>query len=118
MAQEGCIKGTVAFSPGDKNLRGALDLVLTPFLSDKRDAGETRTSEMTEEKVLIPAYKRSGSCARCGADVYSPDLKQNGGWPLMSACVCEHGPQMAHEAKTKDLRESREARPEEQAQAA
>jgi hypothetical protein len=73
---------------------------------------------MAEEKVLIPAYKRTGSCARCGADVYSPDLKQSGGWPSMSACVCEHGPQMTCEEKTKDLKQNRDAKREEQAQAA
>jgi hypothetical protein len=73
---------------------------------------------MAEEKILIPAYKRTGCCESCGADVYSPDLKQSGGWPLMSACVCEHGPRTAREEKTKDLRQGREARLEEQAQAA
>ena len=73
---------------------------------------------MAEEKILIPAYKRTGSCAECGADIYSPDLERSGGWPLMSACVCEHGPQMVRRDETKYLRQSREARLEEQAQAA
>ncbi|MBD0370093.1 MAG: hypothetical protein ICV60_04610 [Pyrinomonadaceae bacterium] len=73
---------------------------------------------MAEEKILIPAYKRTASCARCGADIYSPDLNQKGGWPLMSACACEHGPQMAGRKPTQDSRRSREAKPEERAQAA
>lgn len=73
---------------------------------------------MAEEKILIPAYKRAGSCASCSADVYAPALKQSGGWPSMSACTCEKGPQMARQEKVKDSRQSREAKPEEQAQAA
>ncbi|HEY0321262.1 MAG TPA: hypothetical protein VGC66_09930 [Pyrinomonadaceae bacterium] len=73
---------------------------------------------MAEEKILIPAYKRAGSCTRCSADVYAPNLKESGGWPSMSACTCEHGPQMPREAKMKDLRQSREAKLEEHAQAA
>ena len=73
--------------------------------------------EMAEEKILIPAYKRTASCARCGADVYSPALNEKGGWPLMSACSCEQGPQMAS-LKKKDLRRGREVKPEGQARAA
>lgn len=73
---------------------------------------------MSEEKILIPAYKRSDSCARCGADVYSPDLKQHGGWPLMSACVCEHGPKIARRERAENLKRAAEVKLEEQAQAA
>jgi hypothetical protein len=73
---------------------------------------------MAEEKILIPAYKRSGSCARCRADIYSPDLKQHGGWPLMSACVCEHGPKIARGKKAENLLRETEVKLEEQAQAA
>ena len=74
---------------------------------------------MAEEKILIPAYKRIASCARCGADVYSPELQSRGGWPLMSACACDEGPQITvRETAAADLREGREARAEERAQAA
>lgn len=74
---------------------------------------------MAEEKILIPSYKRTDSCARCGADIYSPDLKQKSGWPLMSACVCQRGPKiMRAEMLDKLERETAELRLEEQAQAA
>jgi hypothetical protein len=73
---------------------------------------------MAEEKILIPAYKRTGSCECCGADIYAPALEQSGGWPLMSACICKQGPQVAGRKRAKDLRQGREAKPEEQAQAA
>jgi hypothetical protein len=79
---------------------------------------EARKREMAEEKILIPAYKRTASCVRCGADVYAPALQEQGGWPLMSACACEHGPQFAGREKKKDLRRGREVKPEGQAQAA
>ena len=73
---------------------------------------------MAEEKILIPAYKRAASCERCGAAVYSPDLQRRGGWPLMSACTCDDGPQISAREKLEALRRSREAQPEEHAQAA
>jgi hypothetical protein len=73
---------------------------------------------MAEEKILIPAYKRTGSCALCGADVYAPDLKEIGGWPRMSACACAQGPQTAAGKKAYDLRQGGEAKPEERARAA
>ncbi|HEX8745903.1 MAG TPA: hypothetical protein VF717_01815 [Pyrinomonadaceae bacterium] len=73
---------------------------------------------MAEEKILLPVYKRTASCARCGADVYSPVLQSRGGWPLMSACACEQGPQVTLDKTAEDLRPGREAKPEERAQAA
>jgi hypothetical protein len=74
---------------------------------------------MTEEKILIPAYKRRGNCARCGADIYAPDLKVGGGWPLMSACACAQGPQVAAvKGRAEDSGQSGEAKPEEKARAA
>jgi hypothetical protein len=73
---------------------------------------------MAEEKILIPAYKRTDSCVRCGADVYSPDLNSRGGWPLMSACNCDDGPQLAVREKAEATRRSGEAKPVKQAQAA
>lgn len=73
---------------------------------------------MAKEKILVPAYKRSGSCARCGADVYSPGFKESNGWPLMSACVCEHGPKVARREKTENPERETEVKLEEQAQAA
>jgi hypothetical protein len=73
---------------------------------------------MAEEKIIIPAYKRTGSCMGCGADVYSPALIESGGWPLMSACACEHGPQITGREKAEDLRQSTDAKLEKQAQAA
>lgn len=73
---------------------------------------------MAEQKVLLPAYKRTGACARCGAAVYAPELK--GGWPLMSACDCAHGPDIASERMTGKLTRaaSAAALEEEQAKAA
>lgn len=73
---------------------------------------------MGEEKILIPAYKRTGSCARCGADVYAPDLKEGKGWPLMSACACAEGPQLTIKKRAKDSGQGVSAKPEERAQAA
>ena len=73
---------------------------------------------MAEENILIPAYKRSGSCARCGADVYAPNLKEGGGWPLMSACVCAKGPQLTIKKSAKDSGQDVAAKHEERAQAA
>ncbi|HEX8174828.1 MAG TPA: hypothetical protein VF543_06900 [Pyrinomonadaceae bacterium] len=73
---------------------------------------------MAEEKILIPVYKRIASCARCGADVYSPELQSRGGWPLMSACACEQGPQLKVSETAEDSRRVREAKPEERARAA
>lgn len=69
-----------------------------------------------EEKLLIPAYKRTDRCERCGADVYAPELKE-GGWPLMSACVCEQGPQIAGRER-KGTRQSGQPRAKEHARAA
>jgi hypothetical protein len=72
---------------------------------------------MAEEKILIPPYKRTGACERCGADVYSPDVKQSGsGWPLMSACICKHGPKTANRAV--ERRQAAAALQEKRAQAA
>jgi hypothetical protein len=74
---------------------------------------------MAEEKILIPPYKRAGACERCGADIYAPDLKQSvGGWPLMSACVCPHGPKIAGRAQVAEQKRAAGAKLEEQAQAA
>ena len=76
---------------------------------------------MAEEKILIPAYKRSGTCTGCGADLYSPDIKQSGGggWPSMSACACEQGPQVARTLRAKDSAvHNTQPKPEEHAQAA
>lgn len=73
---------------------------------------------MAEEKILIPAYKRTDACARCGADVYSPELESRGGWPLMSACTCIEGPQIKSRERAEGLRQSRKVKPEERAQAA
>jgi hypothetical protein len=73
---------------------------------------------MAEEKILIPVYKRIASCERCGSDVYAPELQSRGGWPLMSACACEQGPQITFGKTAEDLRRGREAKPEERAQAA
>lgn len=73
---------------------------------------------MAEEKILIPTYKRSGECARCGAAIYAPVLKQSGGWPLMSACLCERGPKIAYLERAENRKSKSEAKPEEQAQAA
>jgi hypothetical protein len=73
---------------------------------------------MAEAKILIPSYRRTGSCARCGEAVYSPALEHKGGWPLMSACGCEHGPQLAHQEKNENSGRQGEAAAAEQAKAA
>lgn len=74
--------------------------------------------EMAEEKILIPAYKRAGNCEQCGADIYAPDLKQNGDWPSMSACVCEHGPKVAGKVKSEKAKRAANPKLEEHARAA
>ena len=73
---------------------------------------------MAEEKILLPSYKRAGACGRCGAEVYAPDLKQNGGWPLMSACACEQGPKIAGLKKLESRSQIEDDKIEERAQAA
>jgi hypothetical protein len=73
---------------------------------------------MAEEKILVPSYKRAGSCKSCGADVYAPDLKQSGGWPLMSACACKHGPRIAGLKRLQARNRVEDEKPEQRAQAA
>jgi hypothetical protein len=74
---------------------------------------------MAEAKILIPAYKRTDSCPGCGAAIYSPDLKDSGGWPLMSACVCAQRPKVARAAEqATDAELNRKEKLEETAQAA
>lgn len=72
---------------------------------------------MAEEKILIPTYKRSGKCGRCGADIYAAEVKQKG-WPLMSACACEHGPKIASLKRAVEQNRRSEPETESQAQAA
>ena len=73
---------------------------------------------MADEKILIPSYKRAGACERCGADIYAPDLKQSGGWPLMSACACKHGPKAAGLKRHRTRNQIEDEKLEQRAQAA
>lgn len=64
---------------------------------------------MTEQKkVVLPAYIRVCNCSVCGAAVYSPELIDRGGWPLMSACDCANGPDIASERVTGELKRAGE----------
>ena len=73
---------------------------------------------MTEVKILIPAYKRAGNCEGCGADIYAPALNQSSDWPSMSACVCEHGPKVSGEVKSKNMKRAAGSNIEDRARAA